>query len=416
LDIRALSVPCLAALLGFYSCGNDTTTGQEDVPAETDRYAVFAWNDLGMQALNPSYDQAVLLPPGNTLRAQVIRKGDPPSLVTHGISVRYRVDGNTYSSGKRQYGGFWDHARRLLGFDLAPDTGLHGSPGNGLAGEMAISGNCFEASGIPVTPVDDAGVWNPCQTAEITVLDENGATLVQTRTTIPVSDAMNCANCHGGDPFRDVLVRHDSLHGTALVPDAPVLCASCHPVPTLGTGGKDSALSEAMHRAHASRGAACMDCHPGPVPAFNRSLAHGAGDGNCAACHDTGENIPGADEASCASCHQGVPEVDTGAIRYRDAAGHGGMRCAACHGSPHAMIPSVEPSDNYTAIQYQGREVPIGSCRACHAGSRVGGDLAAFGAGHVGNPPNAVTSCNICHTSVTAEAAGWPHGFGWKDR
>lgn len=34
-------------------------------------YVVFAWNDLGMHCANPTYDKAVLLPPYNTVWAQV---------------------------------------------------------------------------------------------------------------------------------------------------------------------------------------------------------------------------------------------------------------------------------------------------------------------------------------------------------
>jgi hypothetical protein len=33
----------------------------------TGGYIVFAWNDLGMHCLNPTYDSAVILPPYNTV-------------------------------------------------------------------------------------------------------------------------------------------------------------------------------------------------------------------------------------------------------------------------------------------------------------------------------------------------------------
>src|SRR5512135_314452 len=69
-------------------------------------YLVVAWNDLGMHCLNPEYDTAVILPPYNTLWAQVIQRGNPPKLVTSGITVEYRIVNNTYSYGKRSYVGF----------------------------------------------------------------------------------------------------------------------------------------------------------------------------------------------------------------------------------------------------------------------------------------------------------------------
>jgi hypothetical protein len=45
-------------------------------------YVVFAWNDLGMHCLNPTYDQAVILPPYNNLKVQVVKRGAVPTVVT----------------------------------------------------------------------------------------------------------------------------------------------------------------------------------------------------------------------------------------------------------------------------------------------------------------------------------------------
>jgi len=46
-------------------------------------------------------------------------------------------------------------------------------------------------------PVDDNNTWNPYQVAEITVKDNHGNLLAQTRATVPTSDEINCAKCHG---------------------------------------------------------------------------------------------------------------------------------------------------------------------------------------------------------------------------
>jgi hypothetical protein len=104
-----------AALTLLSACENNNIIGTEDKTTslqadlakkslpQTGEYVVFAWNDLGMHCLNPTYDKAVILPPYNTLWAQVVKKGGEPTIVTSGITVEYRIIGNTYSYGKRQY-------------------------------------------------------------------------------------------------------------------------------------------------------------------------------------------------------------------------------------------------------------------------------------------------------------------------
>ncbi len=402
--------------------------------ATSAQYVVFAWNDLGMHCLNPSYDTAVILPPYNTVWAQVVKRGNPPQVVTAGLTVEYRMLNNTTSSNKGAFGQFWQYVQRLFGVSLAPDTGLNlEDPAihNGLAGTMLAKGDHFQVNGIPVTPIDDSNVSNPYQIVEVTVKDGNGTVVAGTRATVPTSDEINCAKCHNGNsnPFLDILQKHDTREGTNLVNQRPVLCASCHGSPVLGQSGRGSAgkyLSEAIHGFHANLGAACYDCHPGNTAKCNRSLAHTAGDGNCtnANCHGTmaavatsvsnGIRIPWVNEPKCATCHTGVAEVDTGTTLYRNAIGHGGMYCAGCHGSPHAMVPSSQASDNYQALQYQGKAKSISSCGACHTGSKgdgLGEFLQKHGSG------GQASACNVCHTAVTTnDATKWPHRFQWKNR
>ena len=71
---------------------------------------VLAWNDLGMHCLNPTYDQLIILPPYNTLWAQVIERGNPPRVVTSGYQVTYSILDNTTSLNKLSYDQFWDPA------------------------------------------------------------------------------------------------------------------------------------------------------------------------------------------------------------------------------------------------------------------------------------------------------------------
>jgi hypothetical protein len=414
--------------------GSSTDGGTTPVvPAQNSAFVVMAWNDLGMHCLNPTYDTAVVLPPYNTIHAQVIRRGDPPQVVTSGLTVQYAVVNNTYSYGKRSYGQFWDFMLQLFGVTLAHDTGLNlvdAGVHNSLSGTMVAKTGYFSADGIPLTPVDDSNVWNPYQVVQITVKDGSGATVAQTRATIPTSDEINCGKCHGANAFQDVLTRHDARHGTNLSGSKPVLCASCHGSPVLGGTGTGSAgiyLSQAIHGFHSTVNPApsCYDCHPGTTTQCSRSLAHTAADGNCTACHGSlatvassiasAQRVPWTVEPKCVTCHPGVAQVDTGTVLYRGATGHGNLNCEACHGSPHAMVPTSQASDNYQAIQYQAKAKSIASCGVCHSGSRGEGS-SGFASQHGGTNPRRTTACNVCHTAVSATTANWPHAFQWKNR
>jgi hypothetical protein len=395
-------------------------------------YIVLAWNDLGMHCLNPSYDNAVILPPYNTVWAQVIQRGNPPKIVTNGVAVEYAIENNTYSYGKRTYGQFWDNMFHLFNVTLAHDTGLNlDTPGinNGLSGAMVAKADHFQVNGIPLTPVNDSGTWNPYQVAIITVKNQAGAVLATTRATVPTSDEINCAKCHGNattDPLLDVMQKHDAIHGTNLVGSKPVLCADvCHGSPALGIplGSSGKYLSEAIHSFHATKGAHCYDCHPGSTTSCNRSIKHTAADGNCITCHGdltqvggsiaTGR-VPWGNEPKCVTCHTGVAGVDTGAVLYRNAPGHGGVYCAGCHGSPHAMVPSSQATDNYQAMQYQGAAKSLGDCGVCHVTSRGGGS--GFAGEHAAE--GRTSACSVCHTGFVnaGNITNWPHQFQWKAR
>jgi len=416
--------------------GDGDGDGGSTIPANQLDYVVFAWNDLGMHCLNPTYDTAVLLPPYNTVWAQVVRRGDPPQIVTSGLTAEYTIVDNTYSDGKTDsYGGdfaqFWDNVQALFGVTLAPNTGLNLEDPqihNGLTGQMLVKGNHFQVNGIPVTPVKDSGTWNPYQVAEITV-KLGGSIVGQTRATVPTSDEINCNRCHGNNAFQGMLQTHDADNGTSLVASTPVLCAGCHGSPALGTAGAGSSgkyLSQAIHGFHATQGAACLDCHPGATTKCNRSLAHMGNpqDGNCVICHgsmqqvaqsiETGVRTPWTNEPNCATCHTGVPGVDTGTTLYRNEMGHGNIYCAACHDSPHAMYPSREASDNYQPLQYQSSSKTIGSCGVCHDNSHGEGSE-EFGETH-GGSGGRPTACRVCHTQVSTNTTAWPHAFRWRAR
>lgn len=439
----------LVVMVTLAGCGKKGGGGESDSESEggagggsiaSASYVVFAWNDLGMHCLNPTYDEAVILPPYNNILAQVVRVGAVPTVVTSGVTVSYRIINNTYSYNKTDsYGAifaqFWDNALALFGVDLAHDTGLNFTdPGtnNGLAGTMLVKDNHFEVNGVPVVPVDDSNKWNPYQVAEITVKDSHGNVLAKTQATVPTSDEINCAKCHDAPtPFGNVLLAHDKLHDTTLFDQKPVRCSdgSCHFSPILGQdapGDPTQYLSYALHNSHSTRSAACYDCHPGDTTKCNRSTNHYgySSDGGCTNCHGSmatmasliaaGTKIPWQNEPTCASCHTGVAQVDTGSTLYKNAKGHGNMFCPSCHGSPHAVVPSRVGSDNYQALQYQGQALSIGACNVCHSSTRGGGGE-DFDDAHGGSSPKHRNACHICHTTISQSTSWyWPHSFSWK--
>ncbi len=388
-------------------------------------YVVFSWNNLGMHCANPTYDKLVILPPYNTVMAQVVKRGNPPQVVTDGIIVKYAIINNLYSYGKGSYGGFWDYSQQLFGTAIPNNIGLTGTA---MAGNMVVENDHFIAEGIPVTPYDDNLTWYPYQVAQIIVTDLNGNVLASTQNTVPVSDEINCAKCHGSNAFDDILAKHDASQGTSLQGNEPVLCASCHPDPALNSNGSTGVmyLSQAIHGFHADKGAACYDCHPGNTTKCNRSNRHTADDGNCITCHGDVANVattiadgrvPWNTEPACATCHNDVDGVNTGTALYRNSEGHGNLYCSACHGSPHAMYPARELSDNYQPVQYQyynSRIKTIGSCGVCHDDSRGDGS-SEFGEAHGGSNPEHENACHICHTEVPTNTAQWPHAYTWHN-
>ena len=297
---------------------------------------------------------------------------------------------------------------------------------------MVLKGNHFEVDGVPVVPLNDAGTWDPYQVAEVTVRDATtGAELAKTQATVPVSDEIRCTKCHGqtvdGVEIKSVLEEHDEGQQTTFALDgAPVLCADCHGSPALGQTGPGSSetyLSAAVHGLHAMTNAACYDCHPGETTKGHRSKSHTSADGNCTACHGSLASIastiangrtPWVNEPKCSDCHTFVAEVDTGTTLYRHADGHHGLSCPACHGSPHAQIPTDKDADHYQALQYQNKAIALGSCRVCHARSKGGGLMGVVDA-HGGSRP---TACVVCHTGpiTTTNPDNFPHRFQQRNR
>lgn len=421
-------------------------------PAVSDQYRIVGWNDLGMHCMDDRYEVFSILPPYNTLWAQVVRipaGGGDPQLVTSGVSVAYSFEDNSQSANKVN---FWTHAQALFNLPqpLPANVGL---TGNGLAGDMDPAASYFEVTGTPLTPYNDntPQTRQPYQLAHLVARRSGtGEMLAQTTVVAPVSDEMRCDNCHydgafgisTGDYRLNILTYHDDESGTNLVGNQPVLCAECHASPALGTPGQPGVkyLSHAMHSKHASEdrvalttftanwlratgtlGAPprnpedgtedCYQCHPGVETACLRDVMSSSGMW-CTNCHGdmravgNEDRMPWVDEPRCGdtACH-GPQYAENPGTLYRNSTGHGGLYCEACHNSTHAILPSREARDNLQTIALQGYAGSVAECTVCHgltvpAGPGPHGQACALSA-------DVDADSDVDVTDIQLEAAAW---------
>jgi len=376
-----------------------SAAAQKPAAAVENEYVLLSWNDLGMHCYNADFADLAVLPPFNTLWAQVVRRGDPPTIVTAGIRVTYVFTDNTTSLGKTN---FWDYAQDL--FDLAaplpPDIGL---TGKGLSGEMDLTGDHFEAVGIPLTEFSDSAptTTDPYQLATVTVWNyNNNQMLAQARVVAPVSSEMRCDLCHSdtgsatvesgitptGKVETNILTMHDQEnlddyppgYELPLMEQRPVLCATCHSSNALGAPGLDDlpSLSNAMHEKHAEEGddfpagtEGCYQCHPGPDTLCLRDVMSQEYDFTCNDCHGdmlaVAQNPdPWLNEPRCDTCHGVATQQDQ--PLYRNSIGHGAVFCEACHDSTHAIAESREPRDGLKFVDLQGHAGTLNTCTVCH--------------------------------------------------
>ena len=393
-------------------------------PAEQNSgYMVIGWNNLGMHCYSPDFSNLAILPPYNTLMAQVIKIGDPPQIVTSGVTVEYSFPDNTYSAnkaGQPDKTNFWQYEQELYGVTTPPNVGL---TGKGLSGTMDLAkdGKYFIAEGIPLTDIRDQDVVKmtpyPFQQASIVVRDANNPKAILATLTVvaPVSTELSCVNCHDDTmdattryPIRptgkvetNILALHDYLNGVKtdsyatylaeypellakipLLTHQPVNCDWCHGSNATGAPivGKINSLSNAMHGHHNPTNApdinanndGCYNCHPGPKTQCLRDTMSQNFAMGCVDCHGditvvAQNQSPWLSEPQCSKtgCH-GAGYGTTQAL-YRQSTGHGGLYCEACHDSTHAISPSREANDSIKFIQLQGHAGSLSTCTACHA-------------------------------------------------
>jgi hypothetical protein len=96
----------------------------------------------------------------------------------------------------------------------------------------------------------------------------------------------------------------------------------------------------------------------------------------CQNCHGTlsdvassvaGGRRPWLDEPKCGNtaCH-GSNFAEEPNKLFRMSEGHGDLFCSACHGSPHAILPTSQPNDNLQNIRLQGFAGTLKTCLTCH--------------------------------------------------
>jgi hypothetical protein len=378
--------------------------GNQPIPAKNMSYVILAWNDLGMHCDQNDYSYFMVLPPYNTLHVQVFRRGgEGASIVTSGITVSYEFPKKANST---LHTNFWVYANSNGWFGSAPIPDNIGVTGTPLAGNMSVDpkGIGWEAVGIPITPYDDDGTWDPYGTAVITVKNSSGQVLQTANVVAPVSTEMMCSNCHGAGTASsmqlDILQKHDTHNGTTLAADQTRgivhMCSECHEDNALGATGKAGveSLSLAMHNFHKDKMTStpassnttpgCYNCHPGPKTQCLRGIMFRAGK-TCTDCHgdmygmttdmQTGR-MPWLQEPTCGGCH-GATYAENSNTLFRNSVimnapegMSGRIYCEACHNSTHGELTTANPADPTIPQQFQGDTYWIWNCNVCHSATQ----------------------------------------------
>jgi hypothetical protein len=417
------------------------------------------------------YSVFAVLPPYNTIHAQLLQRGEPPTQVTTGVVLTYKaradnnLSKNTISSTKTN---FWSYVNVLFHVSPPPDQGLTGTPTQSK-GPHPMSYNVnqgyWEAVGIPTVPYDDLGKSNAYPMGTVTAIDStNGALLATAPVVLAVSDEMTCTKCHasnsgdndakpnGGwendpDPAKDVkyniLKKHDdrwdirftlpylqqmgynyqsTLYQTSKG-GTSVLCAACHKTNALGTVGVPGvgALTADTHTLH------------GPVINYDNhiSLDNQTDPVNsCYLCHPgkvTKCQRGPMNKVACFDCHGNLTAVGQPA---RD----GWLdepACQMCHTDSKRYLTTFDSPGHWrqatdlTFATNKDKPLPGKSlyrfssghgnvyCGGCH-GSQHGEYPSLQANDNVYSLEKQLytgklTECSICHTAVPATNNGGPH-------
>jgi hypothetical protein len=408
-------------------------------------WRVIAWNNLGMHCMDADYSVFAILPPYNTIQAQVIDASGHLVTSASGISLTYQAVAdptgsiNSTSAGKTN---FWTYILPLFGVSLPENVGLlnHNMPAPGNTPQPMVFDaalNWFIAEGIPITPYDDASAKNPYPMMAVRAVDSLGGTLASTNIVLPVSDEMDCSACHASgsgaaarpaagwvfdanaqrDYRLNILRIHDDRHlgtagyasaltakgysATGLYPTAvggkPILCATCHLSEALAGSGIAGIppLTAAVHSLHghvtdptsglllesSANRASCYRCHPGSATRCLRGAMGSA------------VSADGTLEIQCQNCHGSMSAVGastrTGWLQE--------PTCQGCHtGTATSNAGAIRFASVFNASGQP--RVTTNTTFATAAGAPAPGlSLYRFSAGHGG------LQCSACHGSTHAE-------------
>lgn len=463
----------LICLLFVAGCGGGAGSGGNNPPpVQNGNFVVTAWAELGMHCMDgKDYSVFSILPPYNTIRAQVVRRSEPPAIVSSGITVTYQAVAdatgsvNTYSSGKTN---FWTYVQALFGANAAPEiglTGLHTQTTVPYPMNYNATLGYWEAVGIPTVPFDDAGIRNAYPMVRVVAKDSNGTVIATADIVTPVSDEITCGTCHASnsdpaampaagwennpDPAKDmkfnILKKHDdrwnvSAQVAALQPSynyqaslyqtaksgTPVLCATCHASNALGTAGVAGAnpLTSDMHTLHGSvvnpatnvsldnattPADSCYLCHPGATTKCQRGAMR------TVACFDCHGNLTKVG----ASTRQGWLDLPAcqmchnGGTRYTTTFDSGTGNWRLTNDPTFATMPNV-PLPGKSLYRFSTGHGSM-YCSSCH-----GSQHAEFPTlqpndnvystdlqGYQGK----LVECTVCHARMPATTSGGPHGL-----
>jgi len=419
-----------AAGLALGLAGNMTCSATTDADTtDSDRdVIVIATNDLGMHCACPGAEYFLLLPPFNTLRAQVIERGSRPRILDDPtlIRVEYNVLENTDETLKEDpYFATWIEMCPKYGFPPAvnEDGRIQGLTGATLDGEMhAKTGEgWWEVVGVPafpdishlssgaekimtdpMDPDDPRKRRNPYLTGNVKVFDRLTNTLLaETNTTVPVAFG-GCCSCHlqvttdaGLEPtaessFRLMGQLHERDAGINIAeidPDGdgtmgPVRCSVCHWDPAMGEAAAPGGYVDADGKSL-----------PTSQYSFSRVL-HGW--------HVQNETVLNYDPSfatNCYNCHPG-----NGVNCYRghhvlkpSPSGEGDLWCTDCHGDLNQRLAEGQLDNPWS-------DETLPTCKQCHAVETGEGDPGGYL--HLGifgeylnsrSHKNDTLLCSTCH-------------------
>jgi len=418
---------------------------------------ILGWNNLGMHCMDSDYSVFSILPPYNTIEAQLIVNG---VLVTNasGYTVTYQAvaDPNgSFNSTTVGKGNYYSYVQAIYGPTLAPDLGLAGwnMPGtsnmpqpmlfeqtNQPASGVSTPVNWWRAEGIPLSPYDNAHKKNPYPMMRL-IANLGDIPIATNDIVLPVSDEMDCRACHAsgtqtaaqpaagwvwdGIPERDfrlnILRLHDErqfasnavLYGAAIAArgfnsqglyhgvvadNKPVLCAACHASEALGAPsyGTIPPLTASIHGFHAK----VID----PVSAM--TLESSANRSACYRCHPGSTTrclrgamggaiaTDGSMEMQCQSCHGSMSTVGS----LNRVGWFMEPNCASCHtGTATSNNGQIRYASVFSDTNGSVR-VPVNQTFSTKPNTPATGlSLFRFSGGHGG------LQCEACHGSTHAE-------------